>query len=173
MVTPVILYAASGVPIGPQGAIAAKLQFYRPPAALDAAGLDYVAAVVPFGSESTGTGVGSPIIVTKVGIEFNSTMHNTTGRYGQSNNDPTVLRGSPTLNLSTFIQGAGQASLMVGDYISVAIGWKITSVPATPVAAAATRWFIDVNSLNTSGPNEWNIKLAFDRVNSDPAFNLF
>jgi len=173
MVTPVILYAASGVPIGPQGVIAAKLQFYRPPSALDAAGLSYVAGVVAFGAEATGTAVGSPIIVTKVGVEFNSSTHMTTGRYGESNNDPTVMRGSPTLNLSTFIQGVGQASLMVGDYISVIIGWKVTSTVATPVPAAATRWFIDGNSLQTSGPNEWNIKLAFDRVNSDPAFNLF
>lgn len=172
-VTPVIFYAASGVPIGPQGAIAAKLQFYRPPAVLDTLGLDYVAAVVPFGSESSGSPVGSPIIVCKAGIDFNSVMHNTTGRYGQSNNDPTLLRGSPTLNLSTFIAGVGQASLMPGDYISVSIGWKVTSTPLSPVAAAASRWVIDGNSLSTSGPNEFNIKLVFDRPNSDPAFNLF
>lgn len=174
MITPVLFYSSGGNPIGPQGAIAAKIQFYRPPAALDSAGIDYVAGIGPaFGSEATGTAVGSPIIVSKAGVDLNSAVHRTTGRYGQSNNDPYLLRGEPTLNLSTFITASGVASLMPGDYISVIIGWAITSTPATPVAAKASRWVIDGNSLATTGPNEWNMKLVFDRPNSDPAFNLF
>ena len=174
MITPVLFYSSTGTPIGPQGAIAAKIQFYRPIAALDTAGIDYVAGVGPaYGSESTGTAVGSPIIVAKAGVDLNSVVHRTTGRYGQSNNDPSIIRGEPTLNLSTFITAAGQASLMPGDYISVIIGWADTSTPTVPVPAAASRWVIDGNSLTTSGPNEWNMKLCFDRPNSAPTFNLF
>ena len=174
MITPVLLYSSTGTPMGAQGYVAAKIQFYRPTAALDAAGLDYVASVGPaFGSESGGVAVGSPIIVSKVGLSFSAKVTRTEGRYGQSNNDPTVLRGDPELNLSTFILGAGQATLMIGDYCNLIIGWIPSSTVAAPVPTAASRWLIEGNSLNTGGANEWNMKLGFDRPNSSPSFNLF
>lgn len=172
-ITPVLLYAATGQPMGAQGYVSAVIQLYRPPHALDAAGLDYVASVVAFGAESTGTPVGSPIIVTKAGISFKATVSRTTGRYGESRRDPTVLRGDPELNLSTYVLGSGQATFRPGDYFNIVMGWLPTSTPTAPVLAAASRWFIGDNSLSTSGFNEWNMKFEFDGVNSDPAFNLF
>jgi hypothetical protein len=171
MITPVLLYASTGQPMGAQGYVAAKIQLYRPTYVLDAAGLDYVAQVMPFGT--VGTLVGTPIIVTKAGISFKATVSRTTGRYSESRRDPTVMRGEPELNLSTFVTGVGQATFRPGDYFEIIMGWLPTSTPAAPALAAASRWFIGDNTLATSGFNEWNMKFEFDAVNSDPAFNLF
>jgi hypothetical protein len=169
--TPVILYSASGTPIGPAGGIRALLQFYRPTVAADAAGLANIAAPVALGAGANA--VGTLIAVSDLTLEFDSVSHNTTGRYGESNNDPTIMRGSPKLNCGTFIQSAGQPLLAPGDFCELSIGTKITSNAATPVYEPLSRWVIDGNSLATSGPNKWSLKLALDRVNSDPALNLF
>ena len=172
MTTPVILYSASGTPIGPAGSIRAIIQFYRPSSALDAAGLNYVAAAGPaFGV--TANPVGSPIAVSELGIDFNSTTHKTTGRYGEDNNDPTVMRGSPSLNCGSFIQAQGQPTLMPGDYCELAIGMKISSTAATPVPAPTSRWVVTGDSIATSGPNKFSLKLELDRPNSDPALKEF
>lgn len=172
--TPVLLYDAGGKVIGPQGGVRALLQFYRPIPVLDLGGIDYVAPVIPFGSEATGGNtVGGTIAVAKCSIDWNSVNHNTTGRYGQSNNDNTAMRGDPTLNLGSFVQAQGQPTLMPGDYCAISIGMKITSTSLNPVPAALTRWFIGSNGLSTDGPNQWSLKLTFDRPNSDPNFNLW
>ena len=171
--TPVILYSSSGTPIGPAGSIRAVLQFYRPPVAADAAGLANIAQVVPFGSEATGTAVGGLIAISDLSMEFNSTTHMTTGRYMESNNDPTVMRGTPTLNCGTFIQASGQPTILPGDYVALSIATKITSTAGAPVYAPLSRWVIDNDSITTQGPNKFGLKLALDRPNSDPTLNLF
>ena len=172
MSIPVILYSASGTPIGPAGAIRAIIQFYRPTSAIDAAGLNYVAAAGPaFGAPANP--VGNPIAVSELGIDFNSTTHKTTGRYGEDNNDPTVMRGSPTLNCGSFIQAQGQPTLMPGDYCELSIGMKITSTAATPVPAPTSRWVVTGDSIATSGPNKASLKLELDRPNSDPTLKEF
>lgn len=171
--TPVILYSASGTPIGPAGAIRALLQFYRPPVQADAAGLANIAQVVPFGSESSGTAVGSPIAISDLSLELTSTDYTTTGRYGENNNDPTTLRGDPKLNCGTFIQAQGQPTLMPGDYCVLSIGTKITSTAGTPVYCPLSRWKIGSNSISTQGPNKFGLKLDLDRVNSDPTLKEF
>ena len=96
--TPVILYSASGTPIGPAGGIRALLQFYRPTQAADAAGLANIAVPGP-ASGSPANPVGNPIAFSDLSLEFNSETLMTTGRYGESNNDPTVMRGKPTLKV--------------------------------------------------------------------------
>lgn len=171
MSTPVILYSSTGAPIGPAGSIRALLQFYRPTTTLDAAGLAAIAQPVVFAAGSNP--VGGLIAVTELGIDFNSTTHNTTGRYGESNNDPTIMRGTPTLNCGTFIQAQGQATLLPGDYMEVSIGMKITSTAATPAPAPISRWVIDGNSISTQGPNKYGLKLMLDRPNSDPNLKEF
>ena len=169
--TPVILYSASGTPIGPAGGIRALLQFFRPAVAPDAAGLVNIAAPVALGAGANP--VGAPIAVSELSFELDSVSHNTTGRYGESNNDPVIMRGSPKLNCGTFIQAAGQPMLAPGDFCELSIGTKITSAAAAPVYEPLSRWVIDGNSLATAGPNKWSLKLALDRVNSDLALNLF
>ena len=169
--TPVILYSASGQPIGPAGGIRALLQFYRPPVAADPTGLVNVAQPVALGAGAIA--VGSPIAVSDMSLELDSTTHTTTGRYGEPNNDPTVMRGQPKLNCGTFIQSAGQPMLAPGDFIEVSIGTKQTSAPGTPVYEPVSRWVVTGNSLGTAGVNKWSLKLELDRVNSDPALNLF
>ena len=169
--TPVILYSASGTPIGPAGGVRALLQFYRPTVAADAAGLANIAAPVAFGAGSNV--VGSPIAVSDLSLELDSVSHNTTGRYGESNNDPVIMRGSPKLNCGTFIQSAGQPMLSPGDFVELSIGTKINSTAGTPVYEPVSRWVVDGNSLSTAGPNKWGLKLMLDRVNSDPTLNLF
>lgn len=165
--TPVILYSASGIPIGPVGAVRALIQFYRPTAAADSAGLQNVAGVVAAGSEGTGAAaVGSPIAVSDLALELTSVTHKTTGVYGQSNNDPTVVRGDPTLNCGTFIQAAGQPMLCPGDFCNLVIGTKVTSTAGTPAYCASSRWVVGSNSLNTAGPNKWSLRLELDRTNS-------
>ena len=169
--TPVILYSASGQPIGPAGGIRALLQFYRPPVAADPAGLVNVAQPVALAAGAIT--VGAPIAVSDMSLELDSTTYETTGRYGEPNNDPTVMRGKPKLNCGTFVQAAGQPMLVPGDFVELSIGTKQTSTPGTPVYEPVSRWVIDGNSLNTAGVNKWSLKLALDRVNSDPALNLF
>lgn len=171
MLTPVILYSAAGTPIGPAGAIRALLQFYRPTSAIDAAALNYVAGVVAFGAVANP--VGGLIAVSDLGIEFNSKTLTTTGRYNEDNNDPTVMRGTPTLNLGTFIQSAGQPTLMPGDYIEISIGMKISSTASVPAPAPTSRWVVDGNSVSTQGNNKFGLKLMLDRINSDPNLKEF
>lgn len=170
--TPVILYSASGTPIGPAGGIRALLQFYRPSVAADAAGLANIAVTGP-ASGAPANPVGNPIAVSELTLEFNSTTHTTTGRYNEDNNDPTVMRGKPTLNCGTFVQSVGQPMLMPGDYIEVAIGTTIASTAAAPVFEPISRWVVDSNSLNTAGNNKWSLKLSLDRPNSSPNLSLF
>ena len=170
--TPVILYSASGTPIGPAGGIRALLQFYRPTQAADAAGLANIAVPGP-ASGSPSNPVGNPIAVSDLSIEFNSETLMTTGRYGESNNDPTVMRGKPTLNCGTFIQAAGQPMLAPGDYIEVSIGTTIASTAGAPVFEPISRWVITSNSLATAGNNKWSLKLELDRPNSSSSLILF
>lgn len=170
--TPVILYSASGLPVGPQGGIRAALQFYRPSAAADTAGLQNVAATGPV-SGSPANPVGNPILVSDLSLEFDSVVHTTTGVYGQSNNDPTVMRGSPKLNCGTFVQSIGQPILMPGDYIEISIGTTAASTAGTPVFEPISRWVVTGNSLATVGPNKYSLKLELDRVNSAATLNLF
>ncbi len=170
--TPVILYSASGTPIGPAGGIRALLQFYRPTVAADSAGLANIAVPGP-ASGAPANPVGSPVAVSELSLEFNSETMMTTGRYGESNNDPTVMRGKPTLNCGTFIQSAGQPMLAPGDYIEVSIGTTIASTAASPVYEPISRWVITSNSLTTAGNNKWSLKLELDRPNSSATLNLF
>ena len=169
--TPVILYSASGQPIGPAGGIRALLQFYRPGVAADTAGLANLAQPVAFGAGANA--VGGPIAVSDMGLELDSSSHETTGRYGEPNNDPSIMRGNPKLNLGTFVQAAGQPMLVPGDFIEVSIGTTPGSTAGAPVLAPMSRWVVDGNSLATAGNNKWSLKLSLDRVNSDPALNLF
>lgn len=169
--TPVILYSPSGQPIGPAGGIRALLQFYRPPVTADAAGLVNLAQPVALGAGNIT--VGGPVAVSELSLELDSTTHETTGRYGEPNNDPTVMRGSPKLNCGTFVQAAGQPMLAPGDFVELSIGTKQTSTPGAPVYEPVSRWVITGNSLGTSGVNKYSLKLELDRVNSDPALNLF
>lgn len=171
--TPVILYDAGGKVVGPAGGIRALLQFYRPPVAADSAGLANLAQPVAFGSESSATAVGSPVAISELSIEYNSTTQKTTGRYGESSNDPTVMRGDPTLNCGTFIQSAGEPTIMPGDFVALSIATKITSTAGTPVYCPLSRWVVTNNSLSTAGPNKWSLKLELDRLNSDPALKEF
>ena len=170
--TPVILYSASGNPIGPAGGVRALLQFYRPSVAADAAGLVNIAVPGP-ASGAPANPVGNPIAVSELSLEFNSTTHKTTGRYGESNNDPTVMRGDPTLDLGTYIQSAGQPMLAPGDYIEVSIGTTIASTAGTPIFEPISRWVITSTGLSTAGVNKWKLKVELDRVNSNPNLNLF
>jgi hypothetical protein len=170
--TPVILYSAAGTPIGPAGGIRALLQFYRPTVAADAAGLANIAVPGP-ASGAGANPVGSPIAVSDLSIEFNSETMTTKGRYGEDNNDPTVMRGKPTLNCGTFIQAAGQAMLAPGDYIDVSIGTTIASTAGAPVFEPISRWVATSNSLATAGNNKWSLKLELDRVNSAATLSLF
>src|ERR1017187_1116982 len=124
--TPVILYSPSGQPIGPAGGIRALLQFYRPGVAVDAAGLVNLAQPVLLGAGAIA--VGGPIAVSELSLELDSSTHETTGRYGEPNNDPTIVRGSPKLNCGTFIQSAGQPMLVPGDFVELSIGTKQSSV---------------------------------------------
>ena len=171
MQTPVILYSASGTPIGPAGATRAVIQFYRPTATVDAAGLAYVAAPVALGAGTNA--VGPLVAVSELSLDIPSVKHNTTGRYGESNNDPTIVRAEPTLNCGTFIQAQGQPTLAPGDFCELSIGMKITSTAASPVPAPTSRWVVDGNSIATAGPNKFSLKLSLDRVNSDPALKEF
>ena len=169
--TPVILYSASGQPIGPAGGIRALLQFYRPGVAADAAGSVNLAQVVAQGAGAIA--VGGPIAVSDMSLELDSTSHETTGRYGEPNNDPTIMRGNPKLNLGTFVQAAGQPMIAPGDFIEVSIGTKQTSTAGAPVYEPVSRWVVDGNSIGTAGINKWSLKLSLDRVNSDPTLSLF
>lgn len=172
MQTPVILYSSSGNPIGPAGGIRALIQFYRPTSAIDAAALNYVAATGP----ATGAGtnpVGSPIAISDLSLELTGKDVTTTGRYGESNDDPTIIREGPKLNCGSFAQAAGQPLLAPGDYCDLAIGTKITSTAGTPVYCPLSRWVVGANSLATAGPNKWSLKLILDRVNSDPTLKEF
>lgn len=170
--TPVILYSAAGQPVGPQGGIRAALQFYRPSAAADTAGLQAVAATGP-ASGAPANPIGNPVLCSDLTLEFDSVTHTTTGVYGQNNNDPIIMRGAPKLNLATFVNALGEAGLFPGDYIEVSIGTTIASTPASPVFAPISRWVVTANSLSTSGVNKWNLKLELDRVNSAATLNLF
>ena len=172
MLTPVILYSSAGSPIGPAGGVRALLQFYRPTTALDAAGLDYIAATGP-ASGAGSNPVGAPVAVSDLSLELSGKDVMTTGRYGESNDDPTILREGPKLNCGTFVQAAGQPLLAPGDYVDLSIGTKITSTAGTPVYCPLSRWVVGANSLATSGPNKWSLKLILDRVNSDPALKEF
>ena len=163
--TPVILYSASGTPIGPAGGIRALLQFNRPTYAADAAGLVNIAVPGP-ASGAGANPVGSPIAVTELTLELNSETLTTKGRYNEDNNDPTVVRGKPTLNCGTFIQASGQPWLIPGDYVDLSITTAITSTAAAPVYAPLSRWVVTSNSLATAGNNKWSMKLELDRPNS-------
>lgn len=169
--TPVILYSPSGQPIGPAGGIRALLQFYRPPVSADTAGLVNLAQPVVLGAGAIA--VGGPIAISELSLELDSTTHQTTGRYGEPNNDPTVMRGSPKLNCGTFIQAAGQPMLAPGDFVELSIGTKQTSTAGVPAYEPLSRWVVTGNSLATSGVNKYSLKLELDRVNSDPALSLF
>jgi hypothetical protein len=169
--TPVILYSASGSPIGPAGGIRALLQFYRPPVQPDAAGLVNIAQPVALGAG--GNPVGAPIAVSELTLELPSTTLKTTGRYGENNNDPTIMRGEPVLNCGTFIQSAGQPMIAPGDFAELSIGTKVSSTALAPAYEPISRWVVTSNSLATQGNNKWALKLELDRVNSDPALNLF
>lgn len=169
--TPVILYSSSGNPIGPAGGIRALLQFYRPAAAADPAGLVNIASVVALGAGAIT--VGSPIAVSELSLELAGKEIMTTGRYGESNDDPVIIREGPKLNCGTFVQSVGQPLIAPGDFVELSIGTKQTSAPGAPVFAPLSRWVVGANSLNTAGANKWSLKLIFDRPNSDPALNLF
>ena len=169
--TPVILYSAAGTPIGPAGAVRALLQFYRPGVVADAANLANIAQPVAAGAGSIA--VGLPIAVSELSLELDSTTLMTTGRYGESSNDPTVLRGNPKLNCGTFIQAAGTPMIAPGDFVELSIGTTQTSTAGTPVYEPTSRWVVDSNSLSTAGNNKWGLKLALDRVNSAATLNLF
>lgn len=169
--TPVILYSAAGTPIGPAGAVRALLQFYRPGVTADAAGLANIANVVAAGAGSIT--VGTPIAVSDLSLELDSVTHRTTGRYNESNNDPTIVRGDPKLNCGTFIQGSGQPMIAPGDFVELSIGTTQASTNGTPVYEPTSRWVVDGNSLSTAGNNKWALKLCLDRVNSSPSLNLF
>lgn len=172
--TPVILYDSGGKVVGPQGGVRALIQFYRPLTTTDAAGLANIANVIPFGSEASGgVAVGNPIAISDLSFEVNSQEHNTTGRYGENNNDPTIMRSAPTLNMGTFVQAAGEPMLMPGDYANLSIATKITSTSSTPVYCPASRWVIGGNGLATAGPNKWSLKCILDRLNSDPTLKEF
>jgi len=174
MNTPVVAYSSGGQPLGPAGGIPLLLQFYRPNKVIDAAGLAYNAIVVPFGAESTDAApVGGLISISELGLELAGKEMTTTGRYGENNDDPTVLREGPKLNCGTFVQSSGQPTIVPGDFVNLIVGRPITSTPATPVNMKVGRWYIGANSLSTSGFNKWALKLGFDRPNSDPAFDLF
>lgn len=169
--TPVILYSAAGRPVGPAGGVRALLQFYRPTVAADTAGLSNLAQPVAFGAGSVT--VGDPIAVSDLSLVFDSVTMKTTGRYGESNNDPTVMRGDPKLNCGTFIQSAGQPMLAPGDFIEVSIGTTQASTAGAPVFEPMSRWVVTGNSLETAGNNKWSLTLELDRVNSAPTLNLF
>ena len=169
--TPVILYSAAGTPVGPAGGVRALLQFYRPPVAADTAGLVNIAQPVALGAGALT--VGAPIAISELSLELDSSTLTTTGRYGENNNDPTVMRGNPKLNCGTFIQSAGQPMIAPGDFVELSIGTKISSTAGVPAYEPISRWVVDGNSLSTQGNNKYSLKLALDRINSDPALNLF
>jgi len=171
MQTAAIQYTASGMPVGPAGAIKGIIQFYRPPTVTDAAGLNQIAQPVAFGQGTNA--VGLPIAVYELTLDISGKVMETTGIWGQDNNDPTSVRGKVTLNCGTYVQANGQPLLAVGDFCEIYIGMQITSTAATPVPCHASRWFIDGNGLATTGFNTFKLKLTLDRVNSDPNLKEF
>jgi hypothetical protein len=168
MSTPVILYNSAGIPIGPRIIV----QIYRPPTTTDTNGFS-VASVVPFGSETNGTPVGDPIAIDNASMDFNGESVTTKGIYGQDNNDPSLLRGKPTLNLDAFISSAGRPTVFPGDYISLYVGMQITSTATVPVSVPASRWMFNANSIATAGANKFALKLELDRPNSSPNLKEF
>lgn len=175
MATPVILYSSNGVPEGAR----AVVQFKRPtysddPSPNYASGVTKpkIADVIPFGG-SGATSIGDPVVIAGLSISFTGEAQMTTGTHGQSNNDPNVLRGSPTLNIETFITSNGSPTLLPGDFIEIYVGMKATSTAASAVPIAASRWVVTPNSIGTGGPNKNSMSLILDRVNSDPTLAEF
>jgi hypothetical protein len=163
MQTPVVLYTASGIPVGPR----AFIQFYRPPTTNDANGVP-IASIVQFGSESNGTTVGNPIEIEDLTLDVPSQEFSQKGTYGEELNNPTIVRGKPTLNLVGLMTSGGVPTAMPGDYIAINVGQAITSTGVAPVSVPTSRWVADSNSLTTNGVNKFSIKLMLDRPNSSP-----
>ena len=165
--TPVILYNSAGVPIGPR----AIVQFYRPTNTLNAATGAYEADVIAAGAE--GNPVGDPVAIEGLSISFNGTPVGQNGTYGEPLDNESLVRGSPTLNIDTFIKSNGTPTLLPGDYCNLNIGMKITSTAATPVPIPSSRWFIPSNGIATNGANKNSAQLRLDRPNSDPTLSEF
>jgi hypothetical protein len=168
MSTPVILYNSAGIPIGPR----AVVQFYRPPTTADANGY-LVANVVPFGSETSGTAIGLPVVIEGLSINLSGSAVGQMGTYGEPLDNASLVRGTPTLTIESFIAAAGSPTLMPGDYISINIGMTATSTASSPVPIPASRWFIGSNGIATNGANKNSCQMILDRTNSDPNLKEF
>ncbi|MEY4917626.1 MAG: hypothetical protein RL616_1539 [Verrucomicrobiota bacterium] len=175
MPTPVILYSANGVPEGAR----AIVQFKRPtysddPSPNYAAGVTKpkIADVIPFGGAGA-TSIGDPIVIAGLSISLNGESQKTTGTHGQSNNDPNLVRGNPTLNIETFITSNGMPTLLPGDFIEIYVGMKATSTAGAPVPIPGSRWLVNSNSIGTGGANKNSMSLELDRTNSDPTLAEF
>lgn len=168
MATPVILYTTAGMPLGAR----AIVKFYRPPAAADTSGnfqgvtAPNVAQVVPAGSASTGTLLGSYILESFT-LALTGTTAERMGTYGEDL-DKAVVRKSPTFNCVAQMAGAGTPTLCPGDYFEVNIGMTAASTTASPVSIATSRWFLDGDSItgDQNQANKFGLKAQFDRVNS-------
>jgi hypothetical protein len=167
--TPLILYNSAGLPVGPR----AIVQIQRPTYSDDtspnyAAGVTKpkVADIIAFGG--SGTAIGDPVEIAGLSLSFNGNPNMTTGVIGQSNNDPSVVRGEPTLNIETFIKTAATPTPLPGDFIDLYCAVK----PAggnVPIS----RWVFTSTSIATSGSNKFSGSLILDRENSDPALAEF
>lgn len=167
--TPLILHNSAGLPVGPR----AIVQIQRPTYADDtspnyAAGVTKpkVANIVAFGG--AGTAVGDPVEIAGLSLSFNSEPQMTTGVMGESKNDPSLVRGSPTLNVETFIKSPTTPTPLPGDFIDLYVAVKPggANVPVS-------RWVFTSTSIATTGANKFSGTLILDRVNSDPALAEF
>jgi hypothetical protein len=175
MITPVILYTTAGMPIGAR----ALVTFYRPPASADStvttniASPPLVAQVVPFGSEGTGTNLGT-YVIEDLGLDLSGNDLARMDSYG-ADADKALVRKTPTLSMTAQMGSAGTVTLCPGDYCALLLGMAATSTGASPVGIPTSRWFVTSDSIpmNQNQANKFNLKLAFDRQNSSPNLSQF
>ena len=168
MSVPVQLYTSAGLPVGPR----AKIQFYRPPTTTDALG-STVAQVVAFGSESSGTAVGSLVVTEDVTMDFSGQEFSQKGTYMEDLSNPTIVLGKPSLSITGLISSGGQPTVLPGDYCSINVGLQIGSTGASPSLIPASRWVVLSDGITTNGVNKMSLKLILDRPNSSPSLSQF
>lgn len=175
MTTAAILYNSAGLPIGAR----AKVSFFRPPSAPDTTGTypagftaPSVAAVVPFGSETSGTYLGD-YIIEALGAELNGTKMDRRGMFEEAAGQPSLVREDPTLSLTAQMASAGVPTLCPGDYCNIFVGMQATSTGAALVPIPASRWFVGKDSISGSQVNKFGLSLHLDRTNSSPNLSQF
>lgn len=156
------------MPIGPR----AIVTFYRPPTTTDGFG-NAVASVVPYGSESSGTSLGS-FVIEDLTLDLNGTLIERMGTYGEDT-DAALSRKRPSLNLTAQMAGAGTPTLCPGDYCAINIGMQASSTTGSPVSIPLSRWFLQGDSVaaNQNQANKFGLKLHLDRQNSAPTLKEF